>query len=289
MQSPGSRILCRQILDADINNAADLLTRGFPRSNRQYWLNGLARLAKHPTPAGAPKYGYALESDGALVGIVLLITTSIPVGNTSTTRCNISSWFAEPAFRGHSHFLISRATRRPDVTYLNVSPAKHTLQTIEAQGFSRYSTGQFVSIPSLQRSTERTKVEEVGHELDTIHLDSFERELLLAHSSYGCLSLYCKTADGAYPFVFQPRIVKGIIPCLQLIYCRQITDYVRFARPLGRYLALRGRPLVIIDSNGPIPGLTGKYFEGVAPKYFRGPVRPRLGDLAYTEAAMFGL
>jgi hypothetical protein len=44
----------------------------------------------------------------------------------------------------------------------------------------------------------------------------------------------------------------------------------------------------IIDSNGPIPGLIGKYFGNQAPKYFKGPDRPSCGDLAYTEAAMFG-
>jgi hypothetical protein len=54
-------------------------------------------------------------------------------------------------------------------------------------------------------------------------------------------------------------------------------------------LTARGRPLVIIDSNGPIPGLVGKYFSNKAPKYFKGPDRPRFGDLAYTEAVMFGL
>ena len=37
------------------------------------------------------------------------------------------------------------------------------------------------------------------------------------------------------------------------------------------------------------PELVGRYFEGVTPKYFRGPEQPRLGDLAYTEAVMFGL
>jgi hypothetical protein len=35
--------------------------------------------------------------------------------------------------------------------------------------------------------------------------------------------------------------------------------------------------------------LVGKYFGGKMPRYFRGPNRPRLGDLAYTEAAMFGV
>ena len=290
MHSSHSRILCREISDADINNVADFLPRGFPRSTRQYWLKGLAHLTKHPTPAGAPKYGYVLESDGRLAGIILLITTSIPTGNTSTTRCNISSWFVEPAFRGYSQFLISRAIRRPDVTYLNVSPAKHTLRTIEAQGFSRYSAGQFVSLPTLRRPAEAANVAKVENDIDSsLPLSPFERELLLAHASYGCLSLYCKTAEGVFPFVFLPRIVKGILPCFQLIYCRQLADYVRFARSLGWHLALQGRPLVIIDSNGPIAGLTGKYFEGAAPKYFKGPVRPRLGDLAYTEAAMFGI
>ena len=49
---------------------------------------------------------------------------------------------------------------------------------------------------------------------------------------------------------------------------------------------MRGRPFVLIDANGPIPGLPGKYFGGKSPKYFKGPTPPRLGDLAYTEMAM---
>jgi hypothetical protein len=97
------------------------------------------------------------------------------------------------------------------------------------------------------------------------------------------------TAERAYPFVFRPRMVKGIVACTQLVYCHDIESFVRFTRPLGRYLMLRGRPLVIIDANGPIPGLVGKYLDGRMPKYFKGPDQPRIGDLAYTEAAMFGV
>ena len=60
-----------------------------------------------------------------------------------------------------------------------------------------------------------------------------------------------------------------------MIYCRDIDDFVRFARPLGRYLAWRGRPLVIVDANGPIPGMVGFFRRGSKPKYFKGPQRPR--------------
>jgi hypothetical protein len=50
---------------------------------------------------------------------------------------------------------------------------------------------------------------------------------------------------------------------------------------------LRGRFFVLIDAKGPIHGLVGTYFDGIAPKYFKGLGPPRLGDLAYTETAMF--
>lgn len=289
MHSPLSRrVRCRQIVDTDISRLADLLTRGFPRRNRQYWLNGLARLAGHPTPIGSPKYGYVMESDGALVGVLLLITSSIKIGNTSTIRCNLSSCFVEPAFRSFAPFLISQAIGRPNVTYLNISPAPHVLPLIQAQRFSQYSAGQFVAFPRLRPIVGKSKVAEVNRPLD-VPFESSDRDMLVAHLGYGCLSLWCETAEGAHPFVFIPRMIKGVIPCFQLIYCRGIEDYVRFARPLGWHLALRGRPLVLIDSNGPIAGLRGLYFDGATPKYFKGPEQPRLGDLAYTEAAIFGI
>ena len=91
-----------------------------------------------------------------------------------------------------------------------------------------------------------------------------------------------------FPFVFRRRLVKGVPGCAQLVYCRKVEDFVRLAGPLGRFLALRGSPLLLIDCNGPIPGLLGKYFSAKMPKYFKGPDRPRFGDLAYTETAMFG-
>jgi hypothetical protein len=74
-----------------------------------------------------------------------------------------------------------------------------------------------------------------------------------------------------------------------LIYCRDIADFVRFAAPLGRFLALRGEFLLMLDANGPIPGLVGRFFRDKMPKYFKGQQQPRLGDLAYTEIAVLGV
>lgn len=287
---PPPRVRSRQINDSDVDGVADLLTRGFRIRSNSYWRRALAKLGSHPTPAGLPKYGYLLESGGVPVGVILLIFSSIPAGEAVTTRCNVSSWYVEPEFRSHAALLISQAIKHQNVTYVNISPAMHTRPIVEAQGFARYTTGQFVAAPALSGALRGDTARVVG--IDTspdAPFGSSERELLSTHRDYGCLGLWCVTAERAYPFVFMPRWVKGVVPCVQLIYCRDIQHFVRFARPIGRYLAKRGRPFVIVDSNGPVAGLAGIYLDGKSPKYFKGPQRPSFGDLAYTEAVMFGL
>ena len=244
----------------------------------------------HPTPPSLPNYGYVLECDDAPVGVILLISSVICEGNTYATRCNLSSLYVEPRYASYAALLTSRAIKHKNVTYLNISPAVELLPFVEAQGFSRYSSGQFVALPISNLRPRGAQVSIIrANTLPDVHFESFEADLLRDHAEYGCISLWCTTSERAHPFVFVPRIVKGVIPCAQLVYCQDIEDFVRFVQPLGWFLALRGRPLILVDSTGPIRGVVGKYFEGVAPKYFKGSHRPRLGDLAYTEAAMFGL
>jgi hypothetical protein len=286
--APLPKVRSRQINASDVDGVVDLLTRGFRVRSRDYWRQALEKLASHPTPAELPKFGYLLESDGVPVGVILLIFSSIPATDAVVTRCNVSSWYVEPAFRSQAPLLISQALKHKNVTYVNISPAMHTRPIVEAQGFSRYSNGQFVAVPALSRFGGEGKVIGIDTTPDA-HFEPSELDLLLVHKDYGCLGLWCVTPERAYPFVLMPRRVKGFIPCAQLIYCRDIRDFVRFAQPIGRYLAMRGRPFVIVDSNGPITGLIGTYLDGKSPKYFKGPQQPSFGDLAYTEAVMFGL
>jgi hypothetical protein len=237
-----------------------------------------------------PKYGYLLQSAGVVVGAILLICSTIPAGDEAATRCNLSSWYVDPAFRAYAPMLVSQALRHKDVTYLNVTPAPHTRPIIEAQGFSRYCDGIFIAMTMLNGLFGGPKAEVFeANRLPNVSFGLRDRELLAAHAAHGCISLWCATAERAYPFVFRPRRVRGIIPCAQLIYCSDVGDFVRFAGPVGRTLARHGLPFVIVDANAPIPGLLGWYSRGNMPKYFKGPQRPRLGDLAYTEHAVMGV
>lgn len=68
-----------------------------------------------------------------------------------------------------------------------------------------------------------------------MQLDPHDGDLLLEHANFGCTSLWCITSQDAYRFVFRIRQVKKV-PCAQLVYCRSMDDFVRFARPIGYFL-----------------------------------------------------
>lgn len=285
-----AKIRCRQIGEGDLGAIADLLARGFPGRTQPYWLRGLERQGHRDVPANLPKYGYLLESDGVPVGTVLLLCTCL--SDEAEPRCNLSSWYVEPAFRSHAALLIAFALKHKHVTYTNISPAPHTWPTVEAQGFKRYCSGQFFAIAALNRPIPGLRLRTIRHDTSEAELAALpDGELLSAHARYGCMAVICQAADGDHPFIFQPyRIRNGRVPlpCAQLIYCRDTAEFVRFAGPLGRYLARRAMPLVMLDSNGPVEGLVGLHREARGRKYFRGQTPPRLGDLAYTELVLFG-
>jgi hypothetical protein len=287
------KLRCREISVADIDAVADLLTRGFVGRSRDYWMQGLRRQAAREIPKGYPRFGYMLDNEGMAVGVLLLLYTSRISGGEPTIQCNLSSWYVEPAFRNYAPLLAKIAQKNKEVTYLNISPATWTWPVIEAQGFNSYCNGLFFSIPALSRVKTGTTVEIISPETREIDgLPDSDVELLTEHARYGCLSLLCRTPTGGpFPFILIPmRIRRGWIapPAMQLVYCRDIAEYVHCAGAIGRALIRHGKFSVLLDSNGPIPGLTGFYSEARGRKYFKGPRRPRLADLTDTELVLYG-
>jgi hypothetical protein len=287
------KIRCREISETDLDAVAELLTRGFTGRSRDYWMQGLRRQAVREVPDGYPRFGYMLDNDGHAIGVLLLLYTSRTSGGETAIQCNLSSWYVEPAFRNYAPLLTKIAQRHKEVTYLNISPATWTWPIIEAQGFASYCSGLFFSIPVLSRVTKGMRVETVAPDARAISgLSEVEVELLTRHARYGCLSLVCRTPSGeAFPFILLPmRIRRGWLapPAMQLIYCRDVTEYVQCAGVIGRALLRHGKLSVILDSNGKVPGLGGLYSSARGRKYFKGPHAPRLADLTDTELVLYG-
>jgi hypothetical protein len=283
---PAAKLKVREIRPADLNAVARLLNKGFSFRSINYWLRGLNRHAGRPRPANYPEFGYCLDNGGVPVGVILLLFSEARAGAETIVRCNVSSWYVEPAFRAFSSMMVKLAIKDKNVTYFNITPAPHTWSTVEAQGFSAYCNGQIYGAPALSRSVRGARVELFSDD-EAAGLTDYESDLLRQHAGFGCLSLIVREGVDAHPFVFQKHRVKGLVPVYRLLYCRQIDDLQRFAGNVGRFLARRGGLLVRFDANGPMSGILGWYTERRGRKYAKGPHSPRLGDLAFTEAALF--
>ena len=280
------KVRCRQIQAADGPAVADLLAVGFPDRTLGYWRQALCALEDRAAPEGYPQFGYLLEGEREIVGVLLLIFTEIGGGKV---RCNVSSWYVDPAYRLHAAPLVSAALRYKGVTYLNVSPARSTWPILEAQGYKRYVEGQFACLPVLSLAGVGTRVRPYDPATDDGRLSMQEAALLKDHAARGCLSIVCERGGAIAPLVFLPRQVKHLGKAvMQLAYCRDTADFTRNAGAVGRFLARRGVAVALCDGEGPIAGLIGRFFKDRAPKYFKGADRPRPNDLAYTEAVLFG-
>src|ERR1700722_16236606 len=268
-----SRVRCRPIAESDLDGLADLLTRGFPGSRRSTWTRGFARWQQMPVVEGVPRYGYLLDGGMGPVGGILLIS---PRGGDQNIP-NLSSWYVEPQWRSHSTLLVAVATKLKHVPYLNASPAPHTWRTLQAQGFAPYNFGRsaFFALPG------RGRVSEI------IPDDLPEAQLLHDHRKLGWISLVVEKNGVVSPFVFKPRILdRPPVPVMDVMFTRSPEDLRRSAPALARYFLPRGCLGFLMD--GDMDGLLSHYVEGKEPRYFKGPHRPVLGDLAYTEKVIFG-
>jgi hypothetical protein len=286
-----TKVSCRLIETADIPAIIDLLCAGFPKRRRSYWLDGLQRMARHSPPEGFPKFGHMLHAPEGPVGVHLMISSRRENDLGSGVHCNVSSWYVKQDFRAYATFLISKSIKERSAGYLNIGPELTTVQTIEALGFTLVSKGIFAGLPGIARAPRSTRVTWNPDQWKcSTSIPPGALRLLTDHHDFGCIGFWCESPNDGQSFIFRRRSIKpGGLPCAQLLYYEDLEAFERFAGIIGRRLARMGMPLMLVPSHRPLRGLTGKYFPEKLPLYFKGVNRPGVGDLSYTEAAMFGL
>jgi hypothetical protein len=290
VDSAAADVVCRVIEERDLPKVVDCLTRGFPERPRAFWTDGLTRLAARPVVGGLPRFGQLLATADDVVGVLLQIISTRETSEGEYVRCNMAAWCVDPDYRGYGHPLHARAISRREVVYFTVTPAPHTLPTLAAVGYRRYSEGQVIFAPLLSRGEAGARVVAYAPDRpEAALLTPSDARLLADHVALGCYAYIGLAGNEARPLVFQPRrIWREIFPCVHLVYCRDPGDLARFAPAYGRALARHGRFLVVADAAGPVPGLAGRYFAEREPRYYKGPRAPSPCDLADTELVIFG-
>ena len=60
----------RHIEESDFTQVQSLLCEGFPRQTPAYWLHALQILKARPQVADLPRYGFVIDTDGRLDGVL---------------------------------------------------------------------------------------------------------------------------------------------------------------------------------------------------------------------------
>ncbi len=290
-------VRCRAIRDSDIDAVVDLLTEGFAGRSKQYWRKGIERHLAKPLPEDLPRLGHLIESEEGIVGVLLALYSTREKDGRSSVRCNLSSWYVKPGFRGYAAMLDNVAMRRKDVTYFNISAVRRTWPMQEARGFQRYCRGSFLALPLLSPPRPNVRVRDATKAEVLDGLPEDEARILADHARYGCLCLVGTDQQGTEPFIFIRRPMESIrqrlgwspVTYFQLVYCRSTAELPRFAHAIGRHLIRHHlMPWIVVDAIEPISGIPGRFIEGWGTKFCRGPVAMANGDLAYSELVLFG-
>lgn len=290
---PGSKVRCRLIADEDLAAVAALLDRGFPGHRRDHWSSGLARMSRRPVPENLPRYGYCLETEARIVGVLLLISATRRIADLDFPFINVASWYVEPDYRAYAQLLVSMALRNRAVTFTNVTPAPHTWPIVEAQGYERYCDGLFFAAAALKRPARGVSImafDTVAHDPAVQALPEYA--MLERHHELGCRVLVVGEDGRLSGCVFRRyRIRSGrlALPAMLVIHAPDRPQLVRIAGNLGRWFLREAAPVLVMDANGPVAGLPGVYTARRGRKYYRGPQAPALCDLADTELVIFGV
>ena len=186
-------------------------------------------------------------------------------------RCNVSSWYVEPAQRGHAAILASMASKLKHVTYINTSAATHNWPILKALGYQLYSQGAVrrrAGADARREGARQALRPWLPRQQHTCRI----RVAAPQHADAGCDALVFEADDRLVPFVFMRRHIAGLpFAAMQLIYARDTADFAACAGPLGRFFLAHGAPVVICDAPGPVRGLPGIWFRRRGARYYKGP------------------
>jgi hypothetical protein len=274
----------REIADDDLGGVHRLLVEGFPFRSEKYWTKGLANLRSLPGVEGFPKYGYLVEADDAPQGLLLTITSD---RGAHGVRTHFSSWYVREKYRHFALAVVRQALELQKTTFINPSPSDHVVRILEAFGFEPYTAGTVMLDlrTAMQRGAARGAVQRLGIG-DLADLPEHERQIAEDHLRMGCDVLRLETDVRAGLLIHRRKWVKRSLPSSQVILADPDL-MLELAGPVMRALASRGSLLALCDVDQTQEPPIGRVFQrGV--RYFKGAEAPPVGDLSYSELAVFG-
>jgi hypothetical protein len=277
-------VAIREITDDDLEAVRELLVEGFPVRSEDYWAKGLANLRSLARVEGFPRYGYLVDADHAQQGLLLTITSD---RGAPGIRTSFSSWYVREGYRHSALLLFRQALELENTTFVNPSPADHVVPILKRFGFEAYTAGSLMLDlrTAMRGRSSRGTVRRLGSG-DLADLSEREGQIAEDHLRMGCDVLRLETEARAGLLIHRRKWIRRSLPCAQVILADPEL-VIELAGPVMRALASRGSLLALCDVGPTQEPAIGRVFpRGI--RYFKGVAPPPVGDLSYSELAVFG-
>ena len=279
----------RLITKDDLDAVLLLLCEGFTRRDRGYWVQALHHLDTRPEVEGYPKYGFLIEDQGAVQGVMLILTADLGPGFAGGLRSNLSSWYVRAPWRKYATFMLRAGVKVQGGCYTDLSPVPQVVQINAALGFAPYTGGSILlDARAALRPGGRVSVWDGVTEAGlAAGLDPALIAVARRHIGYGCTAILLAAVDGPHLALYRIKTLKRLIPAARFVY-GDPSVLTGSAGALMRTLLGRGIPLAQIDAPVGFAPPVGRLMPARDLRYATGGPPPPAGDLLETEIAVFG-
>ena len=172
------------------------LLQNFQTNNPQITRERWRRLFDCTWPVDEPARALVLRDAGRCVGIVCTLFSDRVIGGTTERRCNVNSWYVEPAYRAQSLELMAAALSVPCDTLTALTPMRAHLPFYQQMGLQPLETSLRILLPrpTLPLTSGFRVTRDPARIADL--LDGPERAVFLQHREQVCqhLLIYGKSA-----------------------------------------------------------------------------------------------
>jgi hypothetical protein len=232
-----------------LDEAAALLTEGFPLRGTAFWRRGLQRLhaGVGNREAGVP-LGQLLYVDGQAVGVLLTPASLRRQARGGPLRqINLSSMYIRAEHRWKAALMFRSLLADSSAVFTDLTPVTAVRPMLQMFGLKPINRG--VQIDLLPRHVlwpgvkgRLTVWTSEGHQ----EILGPSRDLMIDHVNCGALPLVWETAARRQLIVLQPSSIRHV-PAMRLVYAESLSHFRQAIPALARLLVPRGRYLLESD------------------------------------------
>jgi hypothetical protein len=232
-----------------LDDAAALLTEGFPNRGLSFWRRGLERLHQGVgnREAGVP-LGQMLYKDGQAVGVTLTPASVRRQAQGGVSRIiNLSSMYIRAEHSWQAALMFRRLLADKNAVFTDLTPIHAVRPMLTMFGMKAVNHGVQIDLLARYALSRGVKGQLRQWRCDDPPAPTGPSAALLNdHLAFGALPLYWETAEQRQLIVLQPTRIRRV-PAMRLVYAESLSHFRQAMPALARLLMSRGHFLLESD------------------------------------------